>query len=358
MVVAEIYRVIRGGWQRILTAVFEGWRRGTGATDGRTLLGFLLLALSGPAMAAESALEYPLYRVAVAPLLDGKIEGDPGWQGVPVATGFFRLGGGYTAAKQTEVRAAWDGRVIYLGIHCEEPDIALIEGAGKDGGELWSEDGVEVFVRPEGVAGFHQFIVNTAGARRAAGLSDGTLEWQAAASRSADAYTLEVALPLALFGEPARAGSVWRGNFCRNIFTTQSGGDRFTTWAPLAASFHEWERFARWHFRDESPDPAAVPAREARLNGAYRAHLRAEAARLSKRGNEYLPVLRKAMRVSRFEEPATQLIREWEEAARISRLGRLAPAPELRRAVAASERLVERSFTLKYEFLFWELFSE
>lgn len=329
-----------------------------GVLVGRVILALVVLAVSEPAMAAESTLEYPLYRVTVAPLLDGKIEGDPGWQGVPVATGFFRLGGGYTAAKQTEVRAAWDGRVIYIGIHCEEPDIAVIEPTGKDGGELWAEDGVEIFVRPEGVAGFHQFIVNTAGARRAAGLSDGTLEWQAAASRSADAYTLEVALPLALFGQPVQAGSVWRGNFCRNIFTTQSGGDRFTTWAPLAASFHEWERFARWHFRAEPPDPAAVRPVEARLNGAYRAHLRAEAARLSRRGNEYLPVLRKAMRVPRFQDQAARLIGEWEEAARLRRMGRLAPAYELRRAVATSERLVERSFALKYDYLFWELFSE
>ena len=161
---------------------------------------------------------------------------------MPVATGFFRLGGGYTAAKQTEVRAAWDGRVIHLGIHCEEPDIALIEGAGKDGGELVGVDGVEVFVRPERCRS-----TSSSSTRRApggaAGLSDGTLEWQAAASRSADAYTLEVALPLALSASQPGRERVARQLLSQHLHYPVRRRPLHDVGA-LAASFHEWERFA------------------------------------------------------------------------------------------------------------------
>ena len=319
----------------------------------------LLLALLAPAgaHAAQPVLEYPLYRLPAAPAVDGNVEGDPAWAGEPEATGFFRLGGDYARAKQTQVRAAWTADAVYLAVRCEEPDIARIQPMGKDGGDLWTEDGVEIFVRPEGLTDFHQFIVNNGGARRGAGLADGRLDWQAAASRAADTYTLEIALPLALFGKRPAAGTVWQGNFCRNIFTTDSGGDKFTTWAPLRASFHEWERFARWQFRAEAPNPAEVAAVEIRLNGAYRDFLRGETEKMVRLAADYLPVLRRATAVPQFAAQAGDLIRAWETASRLKDLGPTAPAVELRRAVATGESLTERSQKTKYDYLFWELFN-
>jgi len=313
-----------------------------------------------PAMrtvAADTGLEYPLYRLPVAPTIDGQVDDDPAWAGVPEATGFFKLGAGYSRAKQTQVRAAWRADTLYLAVHCEEPDIGGITAMLSDGGDLWSEDGVEFFVRPQDTNGFYQFILNTGGARRGASLAEGRLDWQAAATRMQDAYTLEMAIPFALFGVAPVSGQIWRGNFCRNIFTHDSGGDQFTTWAPLVASFHEWDRFARWKFTDDAPDPAKTPAVEVHLNGAYREFLQAELKELDEHGAGYLPILGDAAKVPQFAAAAEELIRNWREASRLTKLGAMAPAIDLRKAVAVGERLEERSRKLKYDYLFWELFN-
>jgi hypothetical protein len=322
---------------------------------------FLLacVAATAPRMAnaADATLEYPLYQLPTAPVLDGEIENDPAWQGVPEASGFFKLGGGYARAKQTQIRAAWHGDTIYLAVRAEEPDIASITPQGGDGGDLWSEDGIEIFVRPSGVSDFYQFILNSGGARRGAGLAEGNLDWQAKAARTADAYTLEIALPFALFGKKPAPGTVWRGNFARNIFTTKSGGDKFTTWAPLKASFHEWDRFARWKFLDAAPSAAELPVVEAKLNGVYLDFLRAEIDRSAQQSGQYLPVLQRAEKQPQFAERASTLIAKWNDTERVQSLGPLAPAIELRRAVANGEKLLDDSKQLKYDFLFWELFS-
>jgi hypothetical protein len=319
----------------------------------------VLGVLGAPRMAraAETTLEYPLYQLPVAPVLDGEIENDPAWQGVPEASGFFRLGGGYARAKQTQIRAAWHGDTIYLAVRAEEPDIAGITPQGGDGGDLWSEDGIEIFVRPTGVSDFYQFILNSGGARRGAGLAEGHLDWQAKAGRTADAYTLEIALPFTLFGKKPAPGAVWRGNFARNIFTTTSGGDKFTTWAPLKSSFHEWDRFARWKFLDAAPNAAELATTEAKLNGVYLDFLRAEINKSAQQSAQYLPVLQRAAKQPQFAERATALIAKWNDTERVQSLGPLAPAIELRHAVANGEKLLDDSKQLKYDFLFWELFN-
>jgi len=315
-----------------------------------------LLPLAG-VCPEDTSLEYPLYQLTAAPTLDGNIDSDPAWQGVPEATGFFKLGGDYTRGKQTQVRAAWKGDTVYIAVRCEEPDIRNITPQLRDGDDLWTEDGIEIFVRPEGLAGFHQFIVNSGGFRRGEGISKGSLNWRVAAARGPELYTLEIALPVSLFGEMPIAGDVWRGNFCRNIFTDISGGDKFTTWAPLRASFHEWERFARWKFCMESPDPKATLAVEARLNGVYRQFLRDEIERMSRLADTYVPALQRAAKTGPFAEDARRLLEGWAQGTRMKELGPLAPSVEIRRAVALGEHLVERSHTLKYRFLMGELFN-
>ena len=69
-------------------------------------------------------LSYPCYRVPVAPVMDGKVVGDPAWEPIPAVTGFHKLGAGYTDAKQTYARACWDDQALYVGLVCEEPDVA------------------------------------------------------------------------------------------------------------------------------------------------------------------------------------------------------------------------------------------
>jgi hypothetical protein len=309
-----------------------------------------------PARAQNTVLEYPLYKLPVAPVLDGHINDDPAWKGVPEATGFFKLGGTYTRAKQTWVRAAWRDDAIYLAVRAYEPDIAQLKAGGTDGGDLWSDDGIEIFVRPPGVNDFYHFILNSKGARRGAEVAEGNLNWQAKASSDTDSYTLEIRIPFAIFGRTPKAGEVWRGNFARNIFTTISGGDKFTTWAPLKASFHEWQRFPRWKFIGTPPPADKLAEVEAQLNNAYYDFLRADIAQNAAQSATYVPTLQQAAKYPQFAA-ANALLSDWEKVQHAQSLGKLASDEDLRGTVALGENLIVKSKKLKYDFLFWQLFN-
>ncbi len=310
-----------------------------------------------PARAQNVVLEYPLYKLSVAPVLDGHIADDPAWKGVPEASGFFKLGGSYTRAKQTWVRAAWRDDAIYLAVRAYEPDVAHLKNGGADGADLWSDDGIEIFVRPPGINDFYHFILNSKGARRGSELSEGNLNWQAKASSDANSYSLEIRIPFTIFGRTPKAGEVWRGNFARNIFTTTSGGDKFTTWAPLQKSFHEWERFPRWKFIGTPPPADKLAEVEAQLNGAYRDFLRNDIASNAAQSALYVPVLQDAAKNVKFAEAAT-LLKDWEKVQHAQSLGKLASDEELRSTVALGGNLIEQSKKLKYDFLFWQLFNK
>src|SRR3990172_1907831 len=98
------------------------------------------------AVRAANPTEYRCYRSLVSPVLDGRIESDPGWKNIPEMTGFFRLGGGYTEVKQTTVFTTWDEDSLYVGMVCEEPDMGAITGERGEGEDLWLDNSVEIFV--------------------------------------------------------------------------------------------------------------------------------------------------------------------------------------------------------------------
>ena len=60
---------------------------------------------------------------------------------MPGATGFYRLGGGYTLAKQTVFRMGWNDEALYLGVECEEPDAALMKprARGRELENAWAQ---------------------------------------------------------------------------------------------------------------------------------------------------------------------------------------------------------------------------
>ena len=69
-----------------------------------------------PAAAAGSAPEYPCYRLAAAPGMNGKAD-DAGWQALPEAGTFFVYGGtDYAIEKRTFFRAGWTGDSLYLQV--------------------------------------------------------------------------------------------------------------------------------------------------------------------------------------------------------------------------------------------------
>jgi len=211
--------------------------------------------------AAETP-RYPVYLLERAPVLDGEVDGDPAWDGIPAGTGFHVLGGRRPAEKQTSFRIGFTPDALYVGVVCEEPEIADVPAVARDGdGAIWKEDGVEVFIRPKDGPTVFQVISNTAGAHTDyCNSTDSGLHAMAsepfsrtAASKGARSYSIEIEMPFARLGRTPRDGEVWQGNVCRNTYVGGSKRDTFSTWARLVRLSLEPENFAQLVFHSSSP---------------------------------------------------------------------------------------------------------
>lgn len=320
------------------------------------LVSVILIIATLPVCAAETGLRYECFRAPVAPTMDGIVSGDPAWAAIPGATGFHKLGGDYTVAKQTLAYATWDDQSLYIAIVAEEPDIARIKPVIRDGGLCWSEDGVELWVQPAG-QGPLQFGVTCGGARCTGEGGLGLQGWEAKASQTADTYSLEVRFAFRYLGLTPSAGDVWHTNFCRNIYTRDSGGDQYTTWAPLVARFLEPERFPQMVFEARVLTPEAAREVEGRLNASYRAQLLSGLETLGAEASEFLPVLAEAAADPRYREAALPLKAAWEEAAALQREAAGAGLSQVRRVLARADRLRLDSYNLKYRVLIDRLFE-
>ncbi len=321
----------------------------------RLSLAAVLIALAASAR-AEPALRYDCYRSAVAPTLDGVVTGDPGWAGIPAASGFHRLGAGYTVAKQTVAYATWDDASLYMAIVAEEPDVARLKPQASDGGFCWTDDGVELWIQPPG-RGPLQFGVTAEGARCTGEGDLGLGGWEAKASHTDTAYSLEVRFSFALLGATPADGDVWHGNFCRNVFATDSGGDKYTTWAPLAARFLEPERFPPLQFHAGTLTPQAAREVEAGLNASYRDSLLAGLKALEAEAPEYAPILDQAARDPRYSAAAAPLKAAWDAVLALQRDATTASLADVRSILSRAEQLSADSYALKYRVLLDQLFE-
>ena len=316
----------------------------------------LLATLALPADAA--GLVYPCYRLDVPPTLDGNVRDDPAWRNIPAATGFSVLGGDFTEAKQTSFQVCWDDAALYLAVVCEEPDVAGLNPVVRDGGEAWLDDGVELFLRAADRRQVYQFVVTSGGARASGEGAGEFLKIQVGVSADDDSYTLEIAVPHAIVQATPRIGDMWRGNVCRNIFTTTSGGDKFTSWAPLDSRFNEPEHFADIELRGPAPDAEQVAATSETLNLRYRAHLLALLRGVSAQGDEYLPALGEAADDAQFGREAKRLRNQWRRLQRLARDTREVPVAEVRVMLKGADALAQASYDLKYAYLIAQLFTD
>jgi hypothetical protein len=310
----------------------------------------LLLTLGAGALAAER-LAYPCYQAPVAPVMDGAIVGDPAWERIPTVTGFSKLGDGFSDAKQTFAQACWDEQALYVGVTCEEPDVASLQLKVRDGGPTWEDDSIEVFIQPGEGRPVTQFVVTAGGARGGFEGSPDFLKYQAAAHRGEDSSSLEIWIPFELLEASPKIGDKWLGNVCRNIWATKSGGDKFTCWAPLQTRFLEPERFATIELLGPPPDAGGVAALEDRLNSRYRADLTRRLKASAARGKEYVPALTEASEREEYRARALELLRRWGELQQLQQQARSAPLPDLRRVIKGADALVEESYNLKYAYL-------
>lgn len=225
-------------------------------------LGFAsLFWASGLTVWGREGRPYSAYPVASGVELDGRLT-DTAWKTLPETGGFSPLSApDMQAGKQTAFRIGWDQTFLYIGVKCSEPDIAKVNSRMKDGDDINLDDSLEIFLAPFYPA-YHQLMVNTIGSRR---WMRGGYNWQAATSRDQASWSAEIKIPFTELGKKPVDGDEWRFNISRNINVYDSGGEHFSTWAPLMGRFNDIERFGTLKF-------VATPLTEGEAEGMTRAN--------------------------------------------------------------------------------------
>jgi len=147
------------------------------------------------------------------PVIDGRLD-DAAWHQAP-ETGDFILVSTKNKRPQapTFVRVLTDGKAIYLGLRCVEPnmDKVRVTQTNRDG-SVWTDDSLEVVLDPNnGRTKLYHLIINSAGVQYDA---EGTIkppetsndepkwdgQWQSVCSRGAGEWYAEYRLPFEVFG--------------------------------------------------------------------------------------------------------------------------------------------------------------
>jgi len=199
----------------------------------------------GAVVLNEDVPEVVATRAAAAPTLDGKLD-EPAWRNAGVLTGFHGGRDGDPVTAETEAKALFDDENLYLAVVCRDADIAnLVAEKTERDGATFMDDSVEVFIdaNRDGRTYFN-FCTNFLGTQ-----TDGigfdyswNGDWESAAAKGADAWTVELKFPLANFDVSPATPAVWGLNIGREHHRLK----QYPRWAPTSAkSFHEPQNYGR-----------------------------------------------------------------------------------------------------------------
>lgn len=206
-----------------------------------------------PAPAAPDATQQnllagkPLLRVVKfekAPKLDGRLD-DPAWAAAQKATPFWHFQTGVRSKHDTWAKIGVDTQNLYVAFHCTEAEMARLKVGPlpPDSMSLFTRDHVELFFMPNALEPtYYHFSADLAGNRHDERVSDGAwgCDWQAAAARGADAWTVEMRIPRDAVGLGDPKMSLV--NFCR---TRRIPPGETSAWSKTYGIFHNPARFGR-----------------------------------------------------------------------------------------------------------------
>ncbi|MEI6502616.1 MAG: carbohydrate-binding family 9-like protein [Armatimonadota bacterium] len=316
----------------------------------------LTIALLACVAATAAPLSYPVFRAPAAIVVDGEVQQEAAWQGAPSVTGFSKLGAGYTNAKQSAAQMLWDDQGLYIAVVCEEPDAALLKPVVRDYGDTWAEDSLEIFLQPALQA--YQIAVTAGGAKGGFEGGPDVSKIKAAAKIGPDFYSIEVFVPFSVVKATTKAGDKWRGEICRNCFTSSGVVDKFTSWTPLQARFLEPDNFATLAFSGETSSAEQVKQLTEQLNLPYRQTVAASMKAAAEIGAQYKGTLQEAQEDAAMGERARGLLREWRTIERLSKQTDTASILDLRHSLMQLQELNQASYELKYKYLISKLLSE
>jgi hypothetical protein len=187
-------------------------------------------------------------RVAVEPELTGRMD-DPAWAKAQPSSRFLDMKDGSAAAVETSVRCLVSKKHLLVGIRCVEPQMDKLKTSVTRHGDAntWNDDSVEVFVDAGMTeARYLHVMVSAAGFACGAWMPGGGHgpEIKVAASRNAESWTVELAIPLSAFPVKPGKDRDWGLHVCRNRKTTRST----YFWAWVGSSNHTPTRYGRLVF--------------------------------------------------------------------------------------------------------------
>lgn len=195
-----------------------------------------------------------LGRGAQPPVIDGQL-GEDEWAGA-LELELLDSKPGAVISQPTRAKLTWDEAHIYLSVRCHEVLLDKLKAdVTEHDGAVWSDDAVELFLRPPGAQPYYHLSVNSRGVvYDAKCLPKADTSWESGAATAGQIgkseWTLEVALSFEAFG--AGPTGAWRGNVCRS----RVAGGEVSAWAPVGGSFHRPGRFGIWRFGAQPTQPA------------------------------------------------------------------------------------------------------
>jgi hypothetical protein len=205
---------------------------------GKIFLSFMFLLF---AVSTYSSDELPKSLKAVKtenpPKIDGVLD-DPCWKDAPKATGFTDKLTGEPAPDETIAYILYDEENIYVGFYCydSQPDKIVARETKRDG-NFKNDDVVAFDIDPFHTHQYRSFfVVNAIGAQLsqiAGGRATKTEwkgDWKAAASRTKNGWSIEMAIPFAILDYPSKKEPITIGiNFNR----TQQRTNIWSYWSNI-----------------------------------------------------------------------------------------------------------------------------
>lgn len=188
--------------------------------------------------------------------IDGRLD-DAGWSLASQTPRFListRDGNRKSPSEKTEGFICYDDVNLYIGFRCWDSQIENLKATIKeDGGPVWTDDCVEVFIDVNlGRATYYQFAVNALGTKF---IQDKVRnipwvkDWHAAGHIDKKYWTVEIAVPLAALGIDNLTSERWGINLARENHKV----DEYTCTAPVSyLNFHDVQRygFLTWSDRN------------------------------------------------------------------------------------------------------------
>lgn len=230
----------------------------------------------------EVPVTYAAPQIDATPAIDGALS-DAAWSSAEDAAGFRKLQADRPAQTSTKFKTFAGKNALYIAISCEEPRMSDIRvNVDKDGGRVWEDDCVEVFmVDPDVMAGpLMHFMVNPKGIRFMAigervfeGPEMDREQWQVGVKQQSLGWTVEMKLSYAMLGlnGPLKDGKQLLFNVCRERY---AGETELSSWSYSAGNFHNQERFGVLLIGDPGAAVQERLAQVQKLNEQVRGALR------------------------------------------------------------------------------------